>query len=220
MFKFILSAILTAATASWLSVLPAVAHGHERTYHDGLVVTADDDEDFGNAADVVAVAEPSPQYVVTTNDTIVTPYGYRPIDANGYYQGYAYNPQYAYNPYYVAAAYSPVDPVSSAVVNTVMSAVQGNRIDSQSLIGLLAAGLLESQMGSQQYDGYYAQPQYVQPQYVQPQYVVPQYVQTQYVQPQYVPVRYVPVQVLPARYVRMRWHGKDGDHDDQGEDCC
>lgn len=214
MSKIILAAILTAATASWPLALPAVADGHDRVFHDGLVIAGDDDSDFGNAVDVVAVAEPSPQYVVTTNDTIVTPYGYRPYYANGYYQGYAYNPEYSYNPYYVAAAYSPVDPMSAAVVNTVMSAVQGNHIESRDLIGLLLAGLLASQGGSQDGSGYNG------PQYGQPQYVQPQYVQTQYIQSQYVPVQYVPVQYLPVRYVRVKWHGKHGDHDDQGENCC
>src|SRR5215469_4631922 len=111
MFKFFFAAALAAAAAWWPA--QAFADNHFAVLHDGLVISSGDADDLDDTVDVVSVAEPATQYVVA-NDTIITPYGYRPYYSQGYYQGYAYNPQYTYNPYYEAAAYSPVDPVSTA----------------------------------------------------------------------------------------------------------
>lgn len=163
MLKFGLTAAAITAALACLQMTPAVAHdshdygNYAYTDDSGMLVDTQGDEQ--NNDDV---------------DTIVTPYGYTPYDRNGYYQGYGYNPQYAYNPYYAAAAYSHADPVSAAVVSTVLTAAQGGRVEGRDLIGALVGGILQSQMQDQyrDYPAQYAQPVYYQPQYVRQPYVV------------------------------------------------
>lgn len=187
MLKLGLMAAL-AATLTAAQIAPAVAHGHGGDYgylnYSGMLV--DDEGEMDNEDDVVSVAEPAAHYEVVQTDSIVTPYGYTPYYQSGYYQGYGYNPQYAYNPYYAAAEYSPVDPVSAAVVSTVLNVAQGGRGDERDLIQALIGGLVASQL-QQQYPPDYYPPQYTQPQYYTTQYYTPEYYAPQYYQPQYVP---------------------------------
>ncbi len=221
----------------------ALAHKHHHFQSvymsdNGMLVGANNENDE-NDADVVSVAEPvtyatlgngavyqtaayQPAYqtaYVPANDTIVTPYGYTPYYNNGYYQGYAYDPRYAaYNPYYMGAAYGNGDPVSAAVVNTVLSAaVSGGRVDGRQVIQSLLGALVASQMQQQyqpQYQQYQQYAQYSQPVYYQQQ--------QQFVQVQQVPVQVqsvVPVQVVPVFHVRHgdgERHGEHGDHGDHG----
>ncbi len=236
--------LLLASAAGLFGVAGTTTLGFAHSHHyfqpayfsdNGMLVGAGDENDE-NDADVVAVAEPVSYATVENrtvyqtgaypavyqtsyvapNDTIVTPYGYTPYYNNGYYQGYAYDPRYtAYNPYYVGAAYGNADPVSAAVVNTVLSAaVSGGHVDGRQLIQSVLGAFMASQM-QQQYRQQYQQqyPQYSQPVYDQPQ---------QFVQVQQVPVQVqsvVPVQLVPIFNVRHgdREHqGEHGDHGDHG----
>lgn len=228
MLKFGLIPAL-AVTLTCLQIAPAVARdgGADYAYLNDSGMLVDSQGEMDNEDDVVSVAEPAAHYVART-DTIVTPYGYRPYYQNGYYQGYDYNPQYAYNPYYAAAAYSPVDPVSTAVISTVLNVAQGGRVDGRELVQALIGGLVASQLQQQypaqygDYPGYpsqYAQPQYYPPQYAQPQYYPVQYAQPQYYAPQ--PYEYVR-QSMPRGYERHHdEHGgrqqQDGNHDEGGD---
>ncbi len=212
------SAAALLATTSTATIVSAREHHHFQTAYvtdNGMLVGASDYSDETDE-DVVSVAEPvsyAPAQVVTlyqtayqttyipVNDTIVTPYGYTPYDSNGYYQGYAYDPRYAaYNPYYMGAAYGNGDPLSAAVVNTVLSAaVSGNRVDGRQVIQSLLNAFVATQAQQQYQQQYQQYPQYSQ----QPAYFVQQQ------QPQYVPVQSVlPVQLVPVYQLR---HG-DGEH--------
>lgn len=175
--------LLTAAILAGSSTAAALAHGHGEGHYrhayagSALVVDGDNASDDD---DVVSVAEPAVQYVpatttyVTTNDAVVTPYGYAPVYNNGYYQGYNYNPQYAYNPYYAAAVYSNTDPLATAVVSTVANVLSnGGHVSSSSLVSSLLNGFLAAQ-AQQQYQQQYNQQPYYYPQqpsyYPQPYY--------------------------------------------------
>lgn len=252
-----LRSTLLASMAVVLAALGTSTIASAREHHkfhtalitaNGTIVDANEnDNDDENDDDVVSVAEPvyyapvqQQSYVMQTasyvpvNDTIVTPYGYTPVYNNGYYQGYGYNPQYAYNPYYASAAYAPADPVSSAVVNTVVAAAaNGGHVSGQTLIQSLVGGLLAAQAQQQyqqQYGQVYGQPVYQQ-QYVQQPVYQQQYVQ----QPVYYPqaarvIQQVMPGVVTPVYVRhdngehRGWykqergeghgHGGDGDHGD------
>lgn len=226
-----LRTLLFAGTAALMATLgtaaTAAAHAHHHFHYaylnsDGLLVQTNADND-----DVVSVAEPvtyAPVQTVTTyqpayvpvSDTIVTPYGYMPYNQNGYYQGYAYNTQYAYNPYYMAAAYGNQDPLSAAVVGTVLNAVaSGGHVSGSQLIQSLIGGFLAAQ-SQQQYQQYY-QPQYAQPQYYPQAVYYPQ--QTSVTYPIYTQVQQVvPVspQFVPV-IIRHREHDGDGDHGHHGD---
>jgi hypothetical protein len=253
MLRTTLLASMAAVLATLSTSAIASAHEHHRYHHqayasdNGLIVDGNQDDNDENDADVVSVAEPvyyapvQTSYVATqtayvpANDTIVTPYGYNPVYNNGYYQGYGYNPQYAYNPYYAGAAYGQGDPVSSAVVNTVLAAASnGGHVDGQTLIQSLVGGYLAAQ-AQQQYQQQYQQPVYQQPVYQQPVYqqVYQQQQPVYYPQPARVIRVYqqhvAPVQYAPAYYVRghrgeergNREHGDGehggGDHGDHGD---
>ncbi|GAC1358540.1 MAG: hypothetical protein NVSMB31_18960 [Vulcanimicrobiaceae bacterium] len=189
-----LAAILAALSTSSMAVAHEHHHFHFADVSDpGLLIGNNDDnqDEDENDDDVVSVAEPVGYYtpiqgnfvayqpqIVPVNDSVVTPYGYRPVYNNGYYQGYAYNQGYGSNPYYAGAAYGNGDPVTAAVVNTVISAAGSNghlngRDIIQTLVGSYLAGQAQRQF----------QPQY-QPQYQQ--YPQPIY---QNGQPVYYPLR-------------------------------
>ncbi|MFN2529227.1 MAG: hypothetical protein ABR584_10995 [Candidatus Baltobacteraceae bacterium] len=203
----------------------ASAHGHhhqnEYVHYNGALV--DNEGDDENDDDVVSVAEPlyyapvQSDYVVAqtqyvpVNDTIITPYGYRPQDDNGYYQGYGYNPAYTNNPYYAGATYGG-DPVASAVVGTLVNAaVSGGHVNSQSVIQSLLTGLIASQMQRAQPQYGYGQPQpYYQPQQYVQQYE-PAQVYQQVIQRQLVPV------AVPGGFVRGHGHGHGDEGDDGGD---
>lgn len=234
MLRTTLLASMAAVLATLSTSAMASAHEHHRFYQNayasdnGLIVDGNESEnDDEDDADVVSVAEPvyyapvQTSYVATqttyvpANDTIVTPYGYNPVYNNGYYQGYGYNPQYAYNPYYAGAAYGQGDPVSAAVVNTVLSAATNNgHVDGRTLIQSLVGGYLAAQ-AQQQYQQQYQQPVYQQPVYPQAVY------QQMYQQAQ--PVYYPQPQYAPVYYVRHGHRGEErgdrehgGDHGDHG----
>jgi len=218
-----LRTILLASTAAVLATFSttAMVSAHEHRYFQNayvsdngmLVVTGnndEDDEDLASVAEPViyAPAQSAVMYqtaYVPVNDTIVTPYGYTPYYSNGYYQGYAYSPGYAYNPYYMGAAYGNGDPVSAAVVNTVLGVVANDEhVGSGQMLQSLVGAFLAAQ-AQQQYQQYPQYPQYQQPSYYPQQ--APVYYPQQYV-PQYAPpVQYVPVYVPRGD----REHG-DGEH--------
>jgi len=223
------SAAALFAVTSTTAIASAKHHHFQNAYvtDNGMLVGSSDnnDENDENDEDVVSVAEPVsyatvqsvPSYqtvyqttYVPVNDTIVTPYGYTPVYNNGYYQGYGYNPQYAtYNPYYMGAAYGNGDPLSAAVVNTVLSAaVSGGRVDGRQVLQSLLGAFVASQAQQQYQQQYQQYPQYSQPVYYPEQ---QRFVQVQSVQVQSV----IPMQVVPVYHVR---HGEEhrGDHGDHG----
>lgn len=254
--------IAMAAAAVAMLGAPAIAsaHGHHYGHYrqiadNGLLVGStygDEGNTYGNDnendEDVVSVAEPvyATQYVPVTryvpvSDQIVTPYGYAPQYNNGYYQGYGYNPQYANNPYYAGAAYGGGDPVSTAVISTVIAAAaNGGHLDGQNLLGSLLGGIIASQTQPQyqnypqQYNPYpqqyqnYPQQYYPQQQYPPQQYYPQAQVQRVYVRPQRVyyarPQQYIQ-QYAPVIYRHdgerdREDHGNQGDqgNNDGGDD--
>lgn len=164
--------LATVSTAAMASANENRYFHHAYVGDTGLLVDASENNDE-NDGDVVSIAEPvyaavpervsyATQYV-PVNDTIATPYGYNPYYNNGYYQGYGYNPQYAYNPYYLGATYGGADPVSAAVVNTVVTAaLNGGHVNGRDVVQSLVGGILAGQAQEQYQQQYQQQEQYPQ----------------------------------------------------------
>ncbi|GAC1655938.1 MAG: hypothetical protein NVS9B12_07300 [Vulcanimicrobiaceae bacterium] len=218
--------IATAAALLGLLCIPGIATARGHSHHhfafgndNGLLVDNQTQNfDNENEDDVASVGEPVTarysrlagyrQQYVPVNDTIVTPYGYAPQYNNGYYQGYGYNPQYGVNPYYAGAAYGNGDPVSTAVITTVLNAASsGGHVSGRQLVQLLVGGYLAAQT-QQQYAQYPQQYGQYPQQYGQYPQQYGQYPQQygQYPQ-QYAPV-YVPNGV-------GRWNGAN--HNDEND---
>ncbi len=184
--------------------------------NNGLIVDENnqgDDEENDN--DVSSVSEPVSYVPVTQSylvqrtqyvpvaDTVVTPYGYTPVYNNGYYQGYGYDPRYNQNPYYAGAAYGNGDPVTAAVVNTVVNAASnGRHLNSGNVVQTLLGAYLASQ-AQQQYQQQAQNAQY------------PVYAQ----QYQRYPVQRMIQQVVPVQVLHR--HGDDqgeNEHENDNED--